>query len=370
MHQKDYSGFVYFHPSTRGQDGKPVFIDKGLLRRFMDLVDTATEEGRRLAVQVTELKSKAAGLESASNISDGFSHRQTFGGVEVTYAVFQRSNERNRGPGVYITGIRRVNKDDSGKDHAPGLYRVDFSAGRGWEISDSPCDNISTTVGAIGAVFSGGRYSAGETGRSFGGYFTEKLSGGKLNDGFSLYYAPSYLVDSLGVWRTSEQKTNPQGAGPKQLAQLFKATLPWSSSANPEVKYEWYVFGEGAKMLSLALNEYKGLGAGPLNEHRFTFLDPKASLGIVYKNLADVGAKVSEPGFLMSRAAYAAKVHQVTVPGELVEGLQSQGASWTQADKLVQPLAAALKSFESRGPDFTFAEMVKELMSNIDAGWT
>ncbi|MFC6981342.1 hypothetical protein [Microbulbifer taiwanensis] len=83
-----------------------------------------------------------------------------------------------------------------------------------------------------------------------------------------------------------------------------------------------------------------------------------------------MGAKVSEPGFLMSRAAYAAKVHQVTVPGELVEGLQSQGASWTQADKLVQPLAAALKSFESRGPDFTFAEMVKELMSNIDAGWT
>ncbi|WP_308364141.1 MULTISPECIES: hypothetical protein [unclassified Microbulbifer] len=89
VHQKDYRGFVYFHPSTKGHEGKAVFIDKGLLRRFMDLVDTSTEEGRLLAVKVTELKSKAAGFESASNISDGFSHRQTFGSVEVTYAVFQ-----------------------------------------------------------------------------------------------------------------------------------------------------------------------------------------------------------------------------------------------------------------------------------------
>lgn len=369
VHEKDYSQYIYFHPSTRGQEGRCVFIDRDLLGRFVDLVDTTRKQGQMLAMELAALKSRAAGLDSASNISDGFSHRQTLGSVEVSYTVFQNASSKNRGPGVYITGFRRVNRGDAGGSHSAGLYRVAFSVKNGWSVSDSAVSSIDTAIGAIGAVFSEGGYRADSTAEAYGDFFSANVPGKKLNNCFSLYYAPSYLVDSLGVWQTPEQKTNPQGAGPKHLAQLFKATLPWSANPNPDIKYDWYVFGEGIKILSLALSEYRNIASGSLNEHQFTFLDPKASLGSVYQKLADVGATVSRSGYRMSSKAYAAKIHQAIGFNELASGMQRQDASWTKTENLVRPLAAVVNGFEGRGGDLTFADMVKELISNIDAGW-
>ncbi|MET0356825.1 MAG: hypothetical protein ABW044_08585 [Cellvibrio sp.] len=89
VHQINYNKFIYFHPTTKGNPGRAVYIDPQLLTRFMELIDASTAIGQEVARGIIGLQSNAGGVTSDSNLSCAFQHRNTFKNVVVTYTVLQ-----------------------------------------------------------------------------------------------------------------------------------------------------------------------------------------------------------------------------------------------------------------------------------------
>lgn len=222
-HQANYSKFVYFHPSTKGQVGRAVYIDPQLLVRFMELIDAADAKGQQVARGMIALQSTAAGTTSDSNKSCAFQHRQTIQNVVVTYSVLQNGG---RGAGVYITDLQHGYSSDEGR---PGLYKVtpNFEGRERWKANKEDGLSLSSLVGVLGAL------PPSEEGivspEATAGAFAEgPLKRERVSSGFSLFYTPTYVIDQMGVWLTSDQKRAGGTASSPQNLLRFLPVLPIS----------------------------------------------------------------------------------------------------------------------------------------------
>lgn len=163
VHNEDYASFVYFHESTKGESGRAVYINPELLSRFLDLIDTRQSSGQntaRLINAIKDIKVDANGLSTNSNLSNGFEARKDCGPVEVTYTVYQDNASSHRGPGAYITKLKRLHKDEQEEDKPAGLYKATLSNRRSWDLKKEEGCTIPTAIGSIGAIFNGERYDA------------------------------------------------------------------------------------------------------------------------------------------------------------------------------------------------------------------
>ncbi|WP_226647770.1 hypothetical protein [Microbulbifer variabilis] len=371
-HNTDYTHFIFFHEKTKGQNGKPVFIDPKLLPRFIDLIDLNSEAGIKTANQMNLLKGPTAGITSDSNQSNGFEHREYIGTVQVTYIVYQESNSHNRGPGVYITELKRANGSSDGKSLPAGFYQSEFE-GENWKLNSIKDDIIPTAIGAIGAFFDGTKYDALSTAKEYGSYLksTGNADQKQLNNCFSLYYAPSYLVDELGVWKTSAQKLSGPDAGPRELARLLYKSLPWDER-DETLKHHWYVFGEGAKMLHRTLKEFSQIAGGKrLQQHCFYFVNPRENIGLLVQEVEKVGAQTKKTSYRHSLDDIASKVHQVKDGNSATTGLQKIDASWTKFDKMIQGSSNYYqnKYINSLDNNRTFADAAIKFARNFKDGW-
>ncbi|USD23230.1 hypothetical protein MJO52_08855 [Microbulbifer variabilis] len=371
-HNIDYTGFIFFHETTKGQNGKPVFIDPKLLPRFIDLIDINSEAGRKTANQMNQLSSTAAGITSESNQTNGFQHRENIGAVQVSYTVYQEGNSHNRGAGVYITELKRAN-GISGAESLPAGFYLSKLGREGWGVEPIEDDTIPTVIGAIGAEFNGTAYSAITSAKKYGKYLLTSGNANQkqLNDCFSLYYAPSYLVDELGVWKTATQKLSGPDAGPRELARLLYKSLPWDER-DQTLKHHWYVFGEGAKILHRTLKEFSQIAGGKkLQQHCFYFVNPRENLGLLMREIEAVGAQTKKTSYRHSLDDIASKVHQVKDGDNAVIGLQKMDAPWSEFDKMIQGGSNYYqnKYMNSIDNNRTFSDAAIRFVRNFKEGW-
>lgn len=367
--------FVLFHPNTDGRCGRAVFINPYLLQRFAELVDTDSAAGRATAKQIIDLRAQAAGLNSSTNQGKPSTHRQTLGSLVVYYSVVQAGTENSHGAGVYITDLKR--SCGKGEGDAAGLYLSKFSRGKrnDWRPQKISASKLPTLVGAIGGLVKGQDYDLKLTAGRCGQYLASKVKASQLNNAFSLYYTPGFVIDGLGSWITPEQKIDSDDAGPKQLAQLLINTQQqyWGASDLPP--HQWYVFGDGAKFLLQTLRQVKQLGGEGLAMHQFHFVAPKENLGLLLGELRQLDAQVSNQVHELGDS-FAVQLHQLGSDGSgadaVVSGLQGYNKSWNKLDSAMQPGVKLLQQFAQRlnNPlEVYFSDLIKQMGQTLKGGW-
>lgn len=228
-HQIDYSRFIPFHPNANADSGRIVYIDPQLMRRFLELIDFEKEAGQTLASDIVrKLKSVAGGVTSDSNLQNASQHRDHFvqQNVIVTYSILQNTDSYPSG-GVFITDLESAINSEN--DQPPGFYKVEFSMSRrtDWDASPSKSSHLETTLGVIGASDpdQNGVVSLNNSANDYG-KFLSKHDGSRLHakDNYSLFYTPTYTIDSYGRWLGSAEKQFKGKASPTALANIFLAT--------------------------------------------------------------------------------------------------------------------------------------------------
>ncbi|WP_062260503.1 hypothetical protein [Endozoicomonas arenosclerae] len=331
---QSFNSYIFFDRDTRGENGRKVYIDPGLVTRFVELVNPTTPSGKQSLEKMIGLKNSAAGVSSQSNQSNSSQHRLDCGPVIVTYSVLQSGTPNSHGEGVYITNIQEsLNK---GKGHLPGLYDVKSrSLSKGdWHPEKSNDQKISTYIGAIGAVLEpkDQAYSVEKTANAFGDLFLTNANGKRLGNSFSLYYTPSFVVDQLGTWRIPEQKIIKEGNGAVELAKVLIETEKHYWSDMGERQHHWYVFGHGAKLLSDALKQLRNSGQ-PLKHQSFEFIDPKANLGLLLENLERLQADVTNRVGRTEGTNLVTRLHQ-GVNDQLQNQVKALPFKWNNASTL------------------------------------
>ncbi|KEQ11790.1 hypothetical protein [Endozoicomonas numazuensis] len=309
---KTFSSYIFFDRQTRGEDGRKVYIDPGLATRFVELINPTTLPGKQSLQKMIDLKNSAAGITSQSNQGKSTQHRVDCGSVIVTYSVLQSGSPDSHGEGVYITNIQE--SLNAGKGHLPGLYLAkNRSLNRGqWHAEKFNDQKISTYIGAIGSVLEPKHraYSVEATANKFGNMFLENANTKNMGNSFSLYYTPSFVIDDLGTWRTPEQKIIKEGNGASELAQVLIETEKHYWSDMGEHQHHWYVFDNGAKLLSDALKKIRNSGQKSLKHQKFEFINPKTDLGLLLENLDRLQAEVINKMGQTEGTSLVTRLHQ------------------------------------------------------------
>ncbi|HEY7772083.1 MAG TPA: hypothetical protein VIC26_02800 [Marinagarivorans sp.] len=368
-HQLNYNRFLKFHPNANGDNGRPVFIDPELIIRFMELINVDDEQDRNLAREITEkLKAIAGGATSDSNLNNASQHRDYFvrQNVYVTYSILQASPS-NRGSGVYITDLERAVKDE--KQGGPGLYKATFDtrSGDDWRPAETTNTVMTTALGAIGALepTSGAETSVRASANAFGSYLITKDMR-RLQNEYSLFYTPAYVIDHYGTWIGAEQKTGKEKGSPQALAKLLQNTENsfWAPTDN---RYCWYVFGQGAKQLLAALQHYRAQQKYPLGRHHeFVFVDPKVPMGELKSALHHVGIDLTPDMIKLDNTSLSSKMH-VIADGQAT--YQSFHRNSRQESQLNKAITAAKDQYSKRTQDVYFVDIVKGLQTALNGGW-
>lgn len=329
----NFSQFIYFSNKTMGNNGRAVYIDPALLPRFLTFfnlskgLDRPPETVSNFHNNLISLSSSAGNINSHSNSHNASEHRNIFLPFQVTYSVVQNRSSSNRGPGIYVTDIRRVSTGSDGKDISgplPGFYTVEKnSQSRKWVAQDRQCTKMMTAVGAIGAVMNGINYSFEETVSTYGQKI-EHLKG-NVGDKFSLLYSPGYITDQCGAWESPEHKQVARGVLQENFVRTLLSTVDvnksWASIQESGTRYKWYVFDDGAKFLEECIEKYNEISRRAyLYEHEFHFIDAKSNLGSLLTNLAHLGAELVHEEVRVEFSNHAAKVHQVFDMDTYAEG--------------------------------------------------
>lgn len=361
----NYSKFIYFHPSTKGTAGRAVFINPGLLVRFMELVDTRDPKGELIARGIIALQSTAAGTTSDSNQSCAFQHRQTVQNLVVTYTILQTGG---RGAGVYITDLQH---GYSGKNSNPGLYKVQQSSGgrTPWEAVFDQSASMPCSYGVLGALppNDDGLIDVDKTATTFAEGPLKPVRRA-IATGFSLFYTPTHVVDGMGHWLTSEQKHSGGAATvSRSFAQLL-ANTDKTSQNDPTSRHTWYIVGQGAKVFQQALQEYKRLTKHPLNrKHDFYFVDPQVPLGLLQKDLRECGIDLNrDKNIIHTSMSLASQVHQLADNSQMYLNMHRP---WEREVAMTSSLNEVEKLFDARNPTAYFSEMVKKLSAALKGRW-
>ena len=367
-HQINYSTFILFHPSTNGTSGRKVYIDPALIPRFIELIDPNGNIGLQVIQGLIGLKNSAAGINSDSNQSNALQHRSTFQNIVVTYTILQQGG---RGAGVYITALASAHASDT---HSPGFYKVLPDTGRGgdsrskWTIEPDSSTTMSSVVGVLGAVApsDSGASSAIETANIFA---SDALSAERrqLGKGFSLFYTPNYVIDGMGIWLSSSQKTSNGSAGsPRSFAQLLANTANKPASHGDPERYKWYIVGQGAKVFQQALQEYKRIGKTPLNSnHEFYFIDPQVPLGLLKDDLRSQGIDFyHDRNIIEDKMTLAGRINQFIDPTETYRNLHRAA---TLEKVVIESVAEANKIYKTReSSGVYFCDVIKKLSNALN----
>lgn len=366
-HQINYASFILFHSSTNGTSGRKVYIDPGLIPRFIELIDPNGHVGLQVVQGLIGLKNSAAGISSDSNQSNAMQHRSTFQNVVVTYTVLQQGG---RGPGVYVTDIANGYQKDL---HSPGLYKVKPSAERGtkWAVEPDSSASMPSAIGVLGsaAPSESGVSSATETADVF---VDSALSRERrqIGNGFSLFYTPNYVIDGMGVWLSSTQKiSNPVAGSPKSFAQLLANTANKPAGYGEPERYKWYIVGQGAKFFQQALQEYKRIGKTPLNHnHDFYFIDPQIPLGLLKDDLRSQGIDFyHDRNIIEDKMTLAGRINQFVDPTETYRNLHRAA---TLEKVVIESVAEANKIYKTReSSSIYFCDIIKKLSSALSRRW-
>lgn len=366
-HQINYSTFILFHSSTNGTNGRKVFIDPALIPRFIELIDPESHVGLQVIQGLIGLKNSAAGIGSDSNQSNAMQHRSTFQNVVATYTVLQQGG---RGAGVYITGLVSGYQKDL---HSPGLYKVKPSAERGtkWAVESDTSTVMPSVIGVLGAAApsESGISSATET----AGVFADSVLSRErrqIGNGFSLFYTPNYVIDGMGVWLSSTQKTSNSAAGsPRSFAQLLANTANKPAGYGDPERYKWYIVGQGAKVFQQALQEYKRISKTPLNRsHEFYFVDPQVPLGMLKDDLLSQGIHFyHDRNIIEDKMTLAGRINQFVDPTETYRNLHRAA---TLEKVVIESVAEANKIYKTReSSGVYFCDVIKKLSGALSRRW-
>lgn len=366
-HQINYSKFILLHTSTNGTNGRKVYIDPGLIPRFIELIDPNSHAGLQVIQGLIGLKNSAAGISSDSNQTNALQHRSTFQNVVATYTILQQGG---RGAGVYISALASAYQQDL---HSPGLYKVKPSAERGtkWAVEPDSSTSMPSVIGVLGsaAPSESGISSATETADVF---VDNALSRERrqISNGFSLFYTPHYVIDGMGVWLSSTQKmSHPTAGSPKSFAQLLVNTANKPAGYGDPERYKWYIVGQGAKFFQQALQEYKRIGKTPLNRnHEFYFVDPQVPLGLLKDDLRGQGIDFyHDRNIIEDKMTLAGRINQFVDPTETYRNLHRAAA----LEKVViESVAEANKIYKTReSSSVYFCDVVKKLSSALNRRW-
>lgn len=360
-HQYDYSKFIYYHPDTKGVSGRAVYIDPQLIVRFMEVIESQGAKGVEVARGIINLKSTAAGITSDSNKNNAAQHRQHVQNVVVTYTVLQNGG---RGAGVYITDLQHGFSSDQGR---PGLYKVkqDSKVGQPWAAVEDQGAVMSSSVGFLGALppSENGDGSVNKTAQSFA-LIAEKMRDRNIVNGFSLFYTPTYVVDNMGAWLTSDQKVSGTSINcPSVFARLLANT---ENKSKGEERHRWYIVGAGAKVFQQALKEYKQISKQPLSRsHDFYFVDPHVPLGLLHQDLRDNGIDLSRSRGVLEDS--------MTTAGRTVQFFDSTQAyanlhrAWERDQAVSIGMAKAKDVFKDKS--VCFSTIVKNLSAALQGRW-
>jgi hypothetical protein len=340
--------YIFFDSDTLGNSGRKVYIDPGLITRYFELVDRNSHDGKQVEEKIKSLRSLAGGLTAQSNQNNATEHRQDCGNVMVTYKILQHGDGHSHGDGVYITNLKQAYK--KGKADRPGFHLAKFSMGgrSDWKTEDITGNKIPTAIGAIGSAYhpESCSYDLEMSANRMGKFIANKDSK-RLNNQFSLYYAPSYIIEGLATWKTPEQKMSAGNAGPKELARILIDTQNsyWGDGRDP---HHWYVFGDGNKLLDQALKEVKNQGQQSLNYHQFHLVSPRVNMGILLQQLKHLDAKVSSTVADIAAQDMAAKLHQAHNHDAVINGLQRFDRSWGKMDSNLTPTSNFLQKAQKK----------------------
>ena len=366
-HQIDYTKFLKFHPDANGASGRTVYIDPALIPRFLELIDLSSDAGVQVARGLVGLKNAAAGINSDTNNSNAFQHRTTVQNVVATYTVLQNGG---RGAGVYITHLQHGFGRDADQ---PGLYKVEprYQGDSRWTVTQDNSSTMPSLVGALGALAptEDGKSNAIDTADAFasGALAKERIMGA---NGFSLFYTPTYVIDGMGVWLTSDQKQSCLSANcAKKFAQLLANTenKPWGPGASE--RYKWYIVGQGAKVFQQALQEYKRLSKHPLNRsHDFYFVDPQVPLGELQQELRNNGIDFYHDRNIISDSmSVASKALQFVDPAQTYINMHRP---WKQDQAVNVSVKEATKAFEKRhSSQVYFSDIIKKMHTALSQRW-
>jgi len=294
-------------------------------------------------------------------------HRSTFQNVVATYTVLQHGGRRLGG---YITHLVSGYQTET---HSPGLYKVTPSLEKGskWSLEPDNSTTMTSVIGVLGAVApsESGASSAIETANIFA---SDALSVERrqLGKGFSLFYTPNYVIDGMGIWLSSNQKTSVSTAGsPRSFAQLLANTANKPSNYGDPERYKWYIVGQGAKFFQKALQEYKHISKAPLSRsHEFYFVDPQIPLGLLKDDLRSQGIDFyHDRNILEDKMTLAGRINQYVDPTETYRSLHRAA---TLEKVVIESVAAANKIYKAReSSGVYFCDLIKNLSNTLSRRW-
>lgn len=352
-HIKDVDGYIYFSPRTQGFTGRPVKIHPSLFVDFLCAVDPSTADGEAVMRDIEGLKSTAqsndspmpakplswdksagkhrAGLDKAYlAISSMERHRRMVRenslvtkNVRVYYHIHQKANDQY--PTVYVSEIQvRREARDPGGFYETGTGTI---AGRAKKVSN--CNLNGKTV-----FISGASRTVADAMKDAKTATSSAKS--------TLFFTPASAAEDLTVW-----KENRHSGATKSLVDELQKTL----RENQQSKVSWVVEGEGAALLSHAVQKH----SGSLENHDFTFTNPRANLPRLLQALGQRKAHLEGDFIKFNPSAGGA-------------AFASALAVASQKQTLLRELAA-LPATQSKVPEMGTANQILRLalMNNLSA---
>jgi hypothetical protein len=280
----DVSEYLFFSPNTKGLSGSPVKIRADLFMDFFCNVDPQTHDGQSVIRDIESLKifgktasqnahvSVPARNESAAHknrlnrinqtlsvlsFNQSTSPEKTFAtkNVRVFYRILQQ--EGDAFPTVYISDIRVVRE---GATDAAGLYENVTNRSNLQQLLKAKSDNLDGKTVYVSRAFQSAEKAMMAT--------PPKITDSKP----LLFFNPSSVANDLSLWKRN-RITDPTKQAIKELSHLLQA--------NQKRNVQWFVEGEGAAVLALALAKVQG----NLEKHSFKFLNAHANLTNLFQEL-------------------------------------------------------------------------------------
>ncbi|WLQ11318.1 hypothetical protein O5O45_16350 [Hahella aquimaris] len=361
------NNFFYFSDATKGESGKPVYIDFGLFPQFLYKVDPGTFDGIEIIKGIEGLRSSSVDVNSSSNSKDSFLHKKEIGAVEIHYKVYQCQDDGGL-PGVYVTNIKSNYKGD-GKD--PGLYRARELSGFDANLDIKKQDSgVVDTVGACIGGMASLELTAKNAKKALERY---GISGDGWKTDFGLFYIPVHIRNELGNWINPVSRQHDPLIAAKELALVIKSTQKARSIENLE-PLDWLVVGEAAEILNKAVELLeKDPEAKILDKHRFRFLNPSIPRKGIFPNMLGVlkqkCAELTTDAVILNDN-YPATVNLSLSLQETVDALGSRFHK-KNIDMLTKGLAGASKGLGEARTKFasdtrpTFMSVVDEIARKV-----
>lgn len=303
--------FVYFSTQTQGTSGRPVKIDPLLLPHFLCLVDPASHQGLAAIRHIEGLRAKGGLGDSFQNANRAFDFMDHVGNISIHYKIMQV--DAGAPAGVYITDIR---PGFTGDNKSAGLYKATKVGNRATVMQSS-----SSVVASSKAFINGRASDLIDAG-------AQALETAK-EASISLFYNPAHAINDMGCWfKPSKQEQHARTAAEK-LAKVLNDT-----EAKGAGKVLWHIRGEGAQLLSKALEKI----SSDLTKHRFQFFSPIGDMNRLIGNIKRKKGELAESlvTYDDSRGALVSLLTQRGAISATIRSLVPQGHPYSQPrEKLV-----------------------------------